>query len=155
MLPFETAANNVSPSLTSIMRQSIVTGIFPENWKMAKVSPVFMSGRKSDLDNYRPISIISVLAKVFEKVVYNQFYKYLTDNKYQSGFRSLHSAITAFPETTDNWCVNIDNGFINGIIFINLKKAFDTVGHGILLRQLAHYGVNQNTLRWFESYLTN
>ena len=74
--------------------------------------------------------------------------------KYQSGFRSLHSTITALLETTDNCCVNIDNGFINGIIFIDLKKAFDTIDHGILLRKLEH-GVDQNALRWFESYLTN
>ena len=72
---------------------------------------------------------------------------------YQSGLRKLHSAIKALLETTNNWCVNIDNGFINGIIFIDLKKVFDTNDHGISLRKFVHYGVDQNALRRLKSYL--
>lgn len=153
------AADAVSPSLVCIFNQSIATGIFPSNWKMAKVSPIFKQGNKSDVNNYRPISIISVVGKIFEKIISDQFSDYLNANNllttHQSGFRALHSTMTTLLETTNSWSVNIDNGFINGVIFIDLKKAFDTIDHEIIMRKLAHYGANQNVLKWFNSYLTN
>ena len=114
---------------------------------------------KTDPGNYRPISVLPVVAKIFEKAVYNQFHKFLSDNKLlcnsQSGFRSLHSTLTALLEATNSWSVNIDNSLLNGIIFIDLKKAFDTIDHGIILRKLECYGVDQRTLRWFSSYLSD
>ena len=89
------AADIVAPSLTSIFSKSILTGIYPNDWKEAKVTPLFKKCLKSDPNNYRPISVIPVVSKVFEKIVYNQLNHYLDDNKLlldcQSGFRSLHS----------------------------------------------------------------
>ena len=83
------------------------------------------SDPKCDLSNYRPISIISAVGKVFGRTVYDQFYSYLTSNNllsnYQSGFRASYT-VAALLESTDNWCVNIDKGFLNGVIFIDLKK---------------------------------
>ena len=78
-------------------------------------------------------------------------------NTYQSGFRSMHSTLTALLETTNNWSINIDNGLLNGVLFIDLKTAFDTimVDHEIILRKLANYGVVQSALRFFASYLCN
>ena len=153
------AANVVAPSLTGIFNQSLVTGIFPSDWKMAKVSPIFKNGSKSDLNNYRPISVIPTVAKIFEKIIYDQLYQYLNENGLlnsgQSGFRSLHSTLTALLETNDNWCVNIDRGLLNGVIFIDLKKAFDTIDHGINLKKLTKYGVDQDALKCLKSYLTN
>ena len=64
-------------------------------------------------------------------------------NTYQSGFRSMHSTLTALLETTNNWSINIDNGLLNGVLFVDLKKAFDTIDHEIILRKLANYGVDQ------------
>ena len=133
------ATEVVAPSLTGIFNQSLVTGIFPSDWKMAKVSPIFKNGSKSDLNNYRPISVIPTVAKIFEKIIYDQLYQYLNDgllNSGQSGFRSLHSIVTALLETSDNWCVNIDRGLLNGVIFIDLRKAFDTFDHEIILKKL-------------------
>ena len=125
------AASIVTPSLTAIFTKSIITGIYPTEWKMARVTPVFKKGEKSDLNDYRPISVIPVVSKVFEKIVYDQLYQYLNDNQLlsscQSGFRSLHSTLTALLEATNSWSVNIDNGFLNGVVFIDLKKAFDTI----------------------------
>ena len=153
------ATEVVAPSLTGIFNQSLVTGIFPSDWKMAKVSPIFKNGSKSDLNNYRPISVIPTVAKIFEKIIYDQLYQYLSDNGLlnsgQSGFRSLHSTLTALLETSDNWCVNIDRGLLNGVIFIDLRKAFDTIDHKIILQKLTKYGVDQDALKWFKSYLTN
>ena len=72
----------------------------------------------------------------------------------QSGFRSLHSTLTALLEATSNWSVNIDSGLLNGVIFTDLKNAFDTIDHDILLRKLLIYGVDQSSLKWFQSYLS-
>ena len=93
----------------------------------------------TDLNNYRPISVISTVAKIFKKKIYDQLYQYLNENGLlnsgQSSFRSLHSTLTALLETNDNWCVNIDRGLLNGVIFIDLKKAFDTIDHEIILKK--------------------
>ena len=75
------AASIVAPSLTAISTKSIITGVYPTEWKMARVTPVFKKGVKSNLINYRPISVIPVVSKVFEKIVYDQLYQYLNDNQ--------------------------------------------------------------------------
>ena len=153
------AANVVAPSLTAIFTASVCTGIFPQEWKASRVSPVYKSGIRNNPSNYRPISVISVVAKTFEKIVYGQLYEYLNSyhllNPCQSGFRSLHSTLTALLEATNSWSVNIDNGLVNGVVFIDLKKAFDTIDHKIMLRKLGNYGVDPSSLRWFESYLSD
>ena len=121
------------------------------------MSPIFKKGAKTYLNNYRPISVIPLVSKIFEKIIYDQLYAYLNNNALlnncQSGFRSLHSTLTALLEATNNWSLNINNGVINGIIFIDLKKAFDTIDHTILLSKLSIYGIDENSLKWFESYL--
>ena len=122
------AAEVVAPSLTKIFIQSIITGTFPEEWKEARVSPLYKNGAKNDPSNYRPISVIPTVSKIYEKIIYNQLYDYL--NTYnllthcQSGFRSFHSTLTALLEATNDWSVNIDNGMLNGVVFIDLKKSF-------------------------------
>ena len=85
----------LSESLTVISNCSFNTGIFPDEWKCSKVIPLFKHGERRDLNYYRPISIIPVVAKVFERIIYDQIYVFLTDNNLlcnsQSGFRCLHS----------------------------------------------------------------
>ena len=153
------AASILAPSLTAIFTKSILTGIYPTEWKTTRVTPVFKKGIKIDLNNYRPISVIPVVSKVFEKMVYDQLYQYLNDNKLlsgcQSGFRSLHSTLTALLEATNSWSVNIDNGFVNGVVFIDLNKAFDTIDHEIILCKLSYFDADQATIKWFQSYLSD
>ena len=126
---------------------------------MARVSPIYIKGKKDDPYNYRPISVIPVVTKIFENLVHEQLYNYLHDNdllaKCQSGFRSLHSTLTALLEATENWSLNIDNDLINGVIFIDLKKAFDKIDHNIIIRKFSNYGVDQKALKWFQSYVSD
>ena len=113
----------------------MTTGIFPDDWKCAEVTPLFKQGSSSDMNNYRLISVISVVAKVFERITYDQVYAYLSEHniisKSQSGFRSIHSTVTALLEATDTWAFDIDRGNVNAVVFLDLRKAFDTVDHAI------------------------
>ena len=99
----------------------------PTEWKNARVTPLYKnSGKRNDPSNYRPISVIPVEAKVFERIIYDQLYDYLTKNnlsKHQSGFPAVHSTVTALLEATDSWALNIDRGgLINAVVFLDLKR---------------------------------
>ena len=119
------------------------------------MTPLFKQGERTDVNNYRPIPVISVIAKVFERIVYDQLHSFLANEenitKRQSGFRSLHSTVTALLEATDSWTFNIDRGDANAVVFLDLKKAFDTV----LLAKLSLYGIQESAYDWFKSYLNN
>ena len=103
------------------------------------MSPIFKNGSKSDLKNYRPIYIVPAVAKSFEKIVYDQLYHCLNENgllnNCQSGFLSLHNTLTALWKTNDNCYVNIDIGLLDGVIFLDLKKALDSINHEIILKK--------------------
>ena len=134
------AAPVIYKNLTDLFNLSITSGVFPSDWKIAKVSPLFKSGDLNNANNYRPISVLPTIARVFERLIFDQLYTYVNDNTflytYQSGFRPLHSTLTALLDITNEWCFNIDKGMVNGVLFLDLKKAFDTVDHAILLTKL-------------------
>ena len=135
----------------------IVQGVVPEDWKSARVIPVYKSGKRDNMENYRPISILPAISKVPEKVIFNQLYLYLTDNnlmsKFQSGFRKDFFTETSITYFVDNIRKNMDNGLLTGVVFIDLKKAFDTVDQELLLNKLHLYEVCPEALIWFRSYL--
>ena len=147
----------IAEPLSIIINQSFETGIFPDKLKLSKVIPIFKKDDDTLFTNYRPISLLPVLSKVFEKVAYIQFYNYLKHNKLlycsQHGFRSAHSTETAAYELIDKINSFLDNGFLSVSVFLDLSKAFDVLDHTILIEKLRFYGVIDSSLDWFISYL--
>ena len=145
----------VTLPLTHIINQSLCIGIFPDSLKIAKVVPLFKKGDLHILDNYRPISLLPVVSKVFEKVVFNQLYQYVTNNNliFTSQKRTLHSTELASLEVVDRVFQHLDKGKLPLSIFLDLSEAFDTLDHYILLNKLKFYGLSNTPLKWFESYL--
>ena len=150
----------ISPHLSQIFNISLTTKCYPDSLKFAKVAPVYKGGDKNNLDNYRPISVLPTVArKVFEKLTYEQMIKYFKSNnllsKKQWGFRSLHSTVLLLMSKTNDWFVNISKVYLNAVVFLDVKKAFDTIDHNILLDKLYHYGIVNEELSFFKSYLSN
>ena len=123
------------------------------------MTPIYKDDIKTNPNNYRPISVLPIVSKLIERIVFNQLYALLMRHDLladaQSGFRPCHSTLTALLDITNYWFSNMDNGLLNGVLFIDLKKAFDTVDHEILLKTLNFYGVDSISLKWFQSYLTD
>ena len=153
------AAPYIADEITFICNQSIAKSVFPSKWKEAKVTPLFKSGPHEEVNNYRPISILPVLSKVLEKHVHESLYDYLKSfdllHKTQSGFRAQHSCETALVNMVDSWLNAMDNGKMIGVVLVDFKKAFDLVDHQILLNKLEIYGIKDDALSWFNTYLTS
>ena len=153
------SADIVGPSLTFIFNFSIMSRAFPDDLKMAKVTPAFKRGDRDDLGNYRPISVLPTVARIFEKLVYDQMYTYFLNNDLlgdrQFGFRSLHSTALALSKVTNIWLLNLDSGRMSSVVLLDIQKAFDTVDHQILLDKIRCYGVSGDQLVFFASYLNN
>ena len=145
--------------LTYLINKSIHQGICPDELKVAKVFPVYKSGNKTNISNYRPISVLSFFSKVFEKIVYNHVIDFIDTNnllsKQQFGFRKNHSTNHAVITLIDRISAALDSGRAVVGCYIDLKKAFDTVNHRILINKLQLYGIRGHTLDWFRSYLQN
>ena len=149
----------ISDSLTHIFNQSIAQSFFPDEWKIARVVSLFKTGQHNLPENYRPISVLPVISKIMERIMYNQLYKYLTEagilSDCQFGFRKFHSTTTALLDCTNDCYVNIDRKLFNMVVLIDLKKAFHTVDHKILPRKLECYGIKGEALALLRSNLTN
>ena len=147
----------ICPVLAYIFNLSFSTNEFPAIWKCAKVTPLFKDGSTSDLCNYRPISVLPVISKVLEWLAHNRLYQYMMDHgsllPSQSGFRKGHSTSTCLVEFMQNLYDNKSKGRAVGVLFLDLKKAFDTMDHTILVSKLSHLGLSNNVLYWVESYL--
>ena len=145
--------------LCRIINLSFSTGVFPDILKIAKVIPLHKGGSTEELNNFRPISLLSIFDKIIEKIMHSRLYLFLEEHqilfKNQFGFKRNCSTMHSLIEITEKIKESIDNGKYGCGIFIDLKKAFDTVNHKILLLKLEHYGVRGNLLKWFESYLTD
>jgi hypothetical protein len=149
----------VLPFITMIINQSINTGLFPDILKIAKVLPIYKKDDHSKINNYRPISMLPSISKVFERVIHNQLYDYFDCNSLfyqgQYGFRCKHSTELAALETLDRIVNVMDKNGIPMNIYLDLSKAFDTLDHEILIQKLSHYGIQDSSLRLLNNYLTN
>ena len=131
------AAPIICHSLAYICNLSLITATFPSEWKLAKVTPIYKDGCKSDEGNYRPISVLSIISKIIERAVHDQLYEFLTKcnilNPAQSGFRRNHLTNSTPLDVSDYILQNMNDGKATAAIFLELKKAFDTVNHQILI----------------------
>ena len=154
--------DEIAKPLTIIINQSLKTGVFPDALKIAKVKPLYKKGDNFCLNNYRPISLLPTISKIFERVMFTQLYSYLNANnllsEQQYGFRSQHSTELACVKLVDYITTEMDN--IKKIktptaIFLDLSKAFDTLNFNILLNKLQYYGIDGISLSLIRSYLTD
>ena len=145
--------------LTEIMNKSLKEGIFPEKMKHVDVCPLYKSKDRLDKNNYRPISLLITLSKLLEKLVHKRTYNYLEKTGQifasQYGFRTKHSCEQAVSELLSEIVKGHENNKSTAAVFLDLSKVFDTLCHKILFDKLERYGIRGQSLKWFESYLSN
>ena len=138
--------NDIADSITLIINQPLKSGIFPNQLKIAKVSPIYKKDDEKIITNYRPISVLPVVSKVFETLIHEQLSDYfLSHNLFsaqQYGFRKDSSIELAALELIDRLLAQLKNHKILINFYIDLAKAFDSFNHDILLVKLSYYGVN-------------
>lgn len=152
-------SDNIQEPLSHILNLSFIQGIFPSELKYATVTPIFKSGDPLQMSNYRPISILPVFSKIFERIVYDRMYNFLETNNilymHQYGFRSKHSTETALTTLIDKITAALDSRKSVLGVYLDLSKAFDTVSHSILCSKLSKYGIRDSSLNWIASFLEN
>ena len=151
--------HTISEPLAKIINSSFMTGNVPDQLKIAKIIPIYKDSGRKDFQNYRPISILPSISKIFERLVYNRLFCYIKKadllSNSQYGFREGCSTYMALLDFYDQISKHIENKLYSVGVFIDLKKAFDTIDHKILLEKLYHYGIRGISHKWFESYLRN
>ena len=149
------SASFISESITYICNKSIQNSEFPSKWKEGKVTPLFKTGTKGNVNNYRPISILLVLSKILEQHVHDSLMEFLNSHelldKTQSDFRPKHSCETSLTYMIDSWLKAINNDDIVGVVIVDFKETFDLVDHNLLINKLKHYRLSDETIKWFST----
>ena len=148
--------DSICPVITHIVNSSITRQTVPNSWKLALIHPIQKTPKSTDVANFRPISILPTIAKITERVVYEQLFTYFTCHHLfsssQHGFRTDHSTDTALLAVTDRVFEAMDRKEVTLLCLLDLSKCFDVVPHAGLLQKLELYNVDT---RWFESYLAD
>lgn len=143
--------------LTMIINESLLTGEVPDIWKVATVHPIPKVKNTNKASEFRPINTMPVDEKIIESVVKAQLTKYVEENNilnsHQSAFRKGHSCETTLNSCIHNWAKDIENGYVIIVIFLDLRRAFETVNRKRMLYKLKKMGITENELKWFENYL--
>ena len=145
--------------LIYLFNLSIEKGVFPDDLKIALVTPIYNGEDSRDVSNYRPISVLLCFSKILERIMYYRLYKYLIEKNIlystQFGFQNGHSTDHAVVKLVDQITESFENNIYTLGVFIDLSKAFDTVDHSILLKNLELYGITDRNHGWFKSCLSN
>ena len=156
---FKMIAPIIGPLLSDIFNECITDGVFPSCLKIASIKPLHKKNSKLEVGNYRPISLLSNVGKLFEKILHKRLISFFDENntifRNQFGFRKGHNTTHAIIALTELVRESLDNNEFAAGVFIDLQKAFDTVDHKILLEKLYHYGIRGPPLRLLKSYLTD
>jgi exonuclease III len=149
--------HEIARPISYIINLSLRSGQIPTEWKTAQVIPLHKAGNTTDHNNFRPISILPVISKIMERAVHHQLMDYLERNQLlspnQFGYRNQRSTELATVLLTDTIRKAVDNGHVTVAVFLDLSKAFDTLGHDVLLEKLKSYGVKGLAFNWFADYL--
>ena len=152
-------SDSLSSVLAELINESFSTGQHPSLLKFAKVIPIHKANSKLEVSNYRPISLLPIFNKIFERLMHNRLTKFLEKHEIlypqQFGFQKRKSTTQAILNLCDQLTNAIENKEFSRCIFLDLAKAFDTVDHEILLSKLSHYGIRGTALDWFKSYLSD
>ena len=150
---------SIPPSLSVLFQNSYDTGIVPSDWKRAKITTNYNKDDTKDPENYRPVSLTSILCKIRESIIRDHLLKYLKDNKIlsnkQYGFVPGRSTVLQQLNVLDQWTEATDNRFYVDVIYYDFMKAFDKVPHKRLLKVLKYYSIPSKIVDWIESFLTN
>ena len=152
-------ANEMAPVFTHFLKQSLSSGSIPEDWEIATICPLHKKGDKSIPENYRPVSLTSIVCKMMEHIIGSNIMKHLESHniitKKQHAFRKYHSCETQLCTVVDDWAKELDSGQQVDVAFLDMEKAFDTVPHELLKGKLHNYGIDKCTLKWIDAFLTN
>ena len=153
------AADSIVPSLTRLINLSLQTCRVPKLWKEANVLPLFKKGDRSDINNYRPVSILPCASKILEKIIYKNVFNYLRDNKlitpHQSGFMPGDGTVNQLTYLYNVFAEALDKRKKVQVVFCDISKAFDRCWHDGILHKLQVLGIGGNVLSWFRDYLSN
>ena len=149
--------HTITPILTKILNKGYETNTFPNNMKKALIKAIHKKGNPDDISNYRPISILPTLSKIFERAAVDQLMTHLEDNKLlsenQHAYRKNHSTVTCLAEVINYVHRLIDKKKYTAIASLDLSKAFDSIKHKLLLKKLRKLGLSENSVQWIGSYL--